>query len=332
MQIRGLHKSIYIAADHAWRQENEEKRRSHPYYPIVERWEKLSQSGVNISLIQEITGISRSTYYRYKQKVLRLSPLETRRPKRFRKSRVLPEVIQLIRRLRQEDPTYGKQKIHTILKRDHGVCLSESTVGRVLSMLKQAGKIPLNPGVKKVRRRRVFNGHAKAWRYGDKARTPGALVQFDHMSVSKHNCHFKHFQAYDPVTKRVFAELHSNATSRSAKAFLLNVIRDFPFKVMSIQVDGGSEFMSDFELACQELEIELFVLPPRRPQWNGGVERANRTFREDFYARTDLLSEGIEEFREALKKALFKYNDYRPHQALKGMTPNEYTQTLLQVA
>jgi putative transposase len=332
MQIRGLHKSIYIAADRAWRQENEEKRRAHPYYPIVERWEKLRESGVKVNLIQEILGISRSTYYRYKKKVLRLSPIQNRRPKRLRQSRISPAVIERIRDLRREDPTYGKQKIHLILKRDHGILLSESSVGRVLSKLKQAGKIPINPSVKRTRRHRVFKGHAKAWKYGQKAEKFGTLVQLDHMSVSKHNYQFKHFQAYDPVTKRVFAELYSNATSRSAKTFLLNLIQDFPFKIDSIQVDGGSEFMADFEAACQELGIELFVLPPRRPQWNGGVERANRTFREDFYARTDLMAEGIGEFREALKKALSKYNGYRPHQALKGMTPNEYTQSLLQAA
>jgi hypothetical protein len=41
---------------------------------------------------------------------------------------------------------------------------------------------------------------------------------------------------------------------------------------------GGSEFMKHFENECQKLGIELYVLPPKRPQYNGGVERANRTF------------------------------------------------------
>ena len=40
--------------------------------------------------------------------------------------------------------------------------------------------------------------------------------------------------------------------------------------------------MAEFENECEKLGIELLVLPPRKPKLNGGVERSNRTFREDF--------------------------------------------------
>ncbi len=56
-----------------------------------------------------------------------------------------------------------------------------------------------------------------------------------------------------------------------------------PFPVNAIQIDGGSEFMAKFEWACRDLGIRLFVLPPRSPKLNGGVERANRTHTEEFY-------------------------------------------------
>ncbi len=49
------------------------------------------------------------------------------------------------------------------------------------------------------------------------------------------------------------------------------------------QVDGGSEFMADFEQACAERGIQLCVLPPRSPQLNGRVERLQATFRHEFY-------------------------------------------------
>jgi transposase InsO family protein len=42
--------------------------------------------------------------------------------------------------------------------------------------------------------------------------------------------------------------------------------------------------MKDFEDACEAKNIPLYVLPPKRPQYNGGVERMNRTMREDLYA------------------------------------------------
>ena len=100
------------------------------------------------------------------------------------------------------------------------------------------------------------------------------------MTVNQNNVHMKHFHAWDPVTKTIVAEVYSNAKSATARQFLHKLIRELPFPIQSIQVDGGSEFMKDFEEACGELGIPLFVLPPRRPQWNGGVERGNRIFRE----------------------------------------------------
>jgi IS30 family transposase len=75
----------------------------------------------------------------------------------------------------------------------------------------------------------------------------------------------------------------SRASSACAAKFLDKIISTFPFPVVSIQVDGGSEFMKDFETACQEKNIPLFVLPPRSPKLNGGVEHCNKTSRHEFY-------------------------------------------------
>jgi hypothetical protein len=47
--------------------------------------------------------------------------------------------------------------------------------------------------------------------------------------------------------------------------------------------------MKEFENTCQELGLPLYVLPPKRPDYNGGIERGNGVFRTEFYARQDLL-------------------------------------------
>jgi transposase InsO family protein len=70
--------------------------------------------------------------------------------------------------------------------------------------------------------------------------------------------------------------------------------------------------------------LPMIVLPPRRPDYNGGVERGNRTFREEFYSRSDVLANSIKELTPELEKALWKYNNYRPHAHLNGATPMEY--------
>ena len=130
-----------------------------------------------------------------------------------------------------------------------------------------------------------------------KSKELGELIQIDYMSVSKDGMNVKHFQAWAPISKVIVADMYSSANSSSASKFLDKMMKEMPFMVKSIQVDGGSEFIKMFEKKCQGYEILLDVLPPKRPQWNGGVERGNRTFREDFYASDKFIPGSISEVR-----------------------------------
>ncbi|MGE5443792.1 MAG: hypothetical protein ACM3SR_04225, partial [Ignavibacteriales bacterium] len=87
----------------------------------------------------------------------------------------------------------------------------------------------------------------------------------------------KQFTARDVISKWDVMEARGRATSRTATEFLDTVQRNMPFNIRAIQVDGGSEFYSEFEEECQRTGIKLFVLPPKSPKLNGCVERAQRT-------------------------------------------------------
>jgi len=69
------------------------------------------------------------------------------------------------------------------------------------------------------------------------------------------------------------------------------------------------------------------VLPPRSPKLNGGVERANGTWRREFRECEGLpddlpgINAGIDGFAELC-------NHRRPHGALQGRTPAEYPETI----
>ena len=69
--------------------------------------------------------------------------------------------------------------------------------------------------------------------------------------------------------------------------------------------------MAEFEAECERLKLKLEVLPPSKPTYNGGVERANRTFREDFYDEPEIIADSIGALRFDLKNAVAKYNTYR---------------------
>ena len=111
MQIFGLHKNIYKLANYARRQEslssNAEKCKK-----WLGSWEKLKIKKVPDKTIAEVTGISRSTYYRRKKaiKMYGIIGFEKRstRPKSIRISKIPDRIKQLILLVRKDNPTYGK--------------------------------------------------------------------------------------------------------------------------------------------------------------------------------------------------------------------------------
>lgn len=332
MQIRGLHKNLYRLYAYARTQECLDRYRQ-LFEAKVRHWQALKAEGLGDKKCQAFVGISRATYYRY-SRILRdlergiLPP--SKRPKRVNKPRWGEAEMQLTLSIRRANPTYGKEKIAIILNRDHGQRLSCSTVGRILKHLFAKGLIQRSLSAPRSRRKRTFKkSHARPWTYKDYTKIKlGERVQIDHMTVTKNGLTCKHFQAWERCSKYIETQVYSNAKASSAKRFLLEFIDKAPFTVKSIQVDGGSEFMAEFEIACQNLNLPLIVLPPSQPKYNGGVERGNRTFKEEFYYRHDLLADSIGAMRFELKKAQEKYNTYRPHKNLGGLTPMAYIQSI----
>jgi putative transposase len=119
----------------------------------------------------------------------------------------------------------------------------------------------------------------------------------------------------------------TTASATAAKALLDKLCAEAPFPVQGIQVDGGSEFMAEFEAACAEKGLTLFVLPPKRPQLNGAVERAQGSWRYEFYGCFD-LPHRIDKLQQHVDAFAHRYNHHRPHQALGDQTPAEYLKAI----
>lgn len=302
----------------------------------LDRYFVLREQGVDEGVALDIIDWSRATFYRWRKRfeIHGLKGLinKSKRPHRARRSEWSKQQEQQVLHLRRRFPAWGKLTIWRILTRDSHFNLSLSTVGRILSKAIKLGRVEpcaFYYGRTKVKRHRSFkNSHAKRWQYKMRAQKPGELIQIDHMSVYMAPGRLiKEFKAVCPVTKQLVTRAYLNATAHSGRDFLRTLIKDLPFKVISIQVDGGSEFMAEFETECQKLNIPLYVLPPKRPQYNGCVERANGTSRGEFYPFYDGPI-NIGAINQALIKYQHLYNDYRPHQSLDLMTPNEYLQYL----
>jgi putative transposase len=101
------------------------------------------------------------------------------------------------------------------------------------------------------------------------------------------------------------------------------LLERFPFPVKALQVDGGSEFAAEFELACQQKQLPLFVLPPKSPKLNAHVERSHRTHHEEFY-QVHADSDHPPRLNHQLRHWEHTYNCVRPHQSLAYLTPLEF--------
>lgn len=313
------------------------------YSKIVwERKEKLDKiallmsEGCAESIALEALNIKRSSYYRWKKNYTDFGLLglenTSKRPNKLRKESWTPDVEMKVYHLRKKYPLWGKQKITVMYKREYGGSISESTIGRIIAKLVKQNKImPVRFFLfgKKDLKKRPFNGHAQRWKYGMKAEQPGELIQVDHMSTTVQGVGpVKHFNAVCPFTKYIVHQVYKEATSRNAADFLKLMRQNYPFPIVSIQVDGGSEFMADFEKACYEAKIPLFVLPPRRPKFNGNVERGNSTAKYEFYAQYNAQS-NLHILRKNLQKFAYFYNFVRPHQGLGLLTPGQFCEVMV---
>lgn len=326
MQIKALHKNVYRLYAWARTQETLAAHRAR-YQQRVMLWPRCKAKGLSDADCADLCGFSRASYFRAKA-MLALLAKGKAPPSKARKRQNRPKwgeaERQLVLSLRRQNPTYGKDKLAVIVKRDHGLTISTSTVGRILGDLKGRGLITRSASCPRSKRRRSYQTHAKPWEYKDyQDMVLGERVQIDHMTATKNGVVMKHFQAWERKSKHLHAQLYGHAKATSAKRFLEDLIAKAPYEISSIQVDGGSEFMAEFEQACASYDIPLIVLPPAKPKYNGGIERSNRTLREEFYAQPS-SADSIGAFRYELTNALHKYNSFRPHMALKGLTPLQF--------
>jgi putative transposase len=320
MQVFSIAKGFHYLSKRDWSELTEKERNKL-------RAVLLLQQTRQPLMVCNLFGISKATLYRWQGSVDLKDPAtlkeKSRRPKRLRKPLWEHEQILAVRDLRNQYPRWGKDKL-TPLLRQQGIMLSASTVGRILSYLKGRGELRESPRRTLSVKRKSLRPYAVRKPRDYKAHDPGDLVQLDTLDVRPvAGVVLKQFTARDVVSKWDVIEVHHRATALTAKVFIETLRLRMPFPIRAIQVDGGSEFYSEFELACRDLGIKLYVLPPKSPKLNGSVERANRTHTEEFYEVVD-CAWTVSELNPQLIKWEYTYNCIRPHAALNLKSPLQF--------
>lgn len=288
----------------------------------VARWRRAVADGLTTEQAARAIGVPRATLYRWQERPTRRSS----RPHRLRARSWPPALVRALERLRADCPMWGRAKLGPLL-RGQGFKVSDSTVGRIIASLVERGVVVPVPTLRRrhsQHRRRSRRPFAVRLPRGVVADRPGSLVQLDTVFVNvAPEKAIKHFTAYDPVAKWTVGKAFNRATAASAAIFLDKLTAEMPFPVTAIQVDGGSEFMAEFEQACANKNIRLYVLPPRSPKMNGAVERCNGAWRYEFYSVYD-LPPNVEAINPILDAFQHLYNHHRPHGALGGLSPAQY--------
>lgn len=134
---------------------------------------------------------------------------------------------------------------------------------------------------------------------------------------------FRTFNVVDDYNREVLAiEIDLSLPALRVTRVLESIIRQRG-KPQRIRLDNGPEFISHL-LAdwAKQQGIHLEFIQPGKPTQNSFIERFNRTYRNEilnFY-----LFKSLGEVRKITADWIQQYNEERPHEALKNMSPIDY--------
>jgi len=210
---------------------------------------------------------------------------KSKKPKNYRQSETNPKIIEYIQTIRLQYPNLGKDKLKVILdkyieeynkegcnklKHNKNVIksklikpISTSSIGRVISKLKEQKAIPIYKYSKQVYldgrtgtiKQRVIKPsknnkkNNKTRRKGYKPERPGDLIQLD--AVTFYIGGRKRYMvcAVDIVSRYAFVHSYKTLSSNSTTDFFKRMEEVFPYQIKRVQTDNRVSLKSiDFRL------------------------------------------------------------------------------------
>ena len=217
------------------------------------------------------------------------------------------EELKLIKNMLRRNGRYGLAEVYVR-------CQSRGYSRSFESMCRQIR----NKGYRKVERKK------KSYtRYENLQGTyPGEKVQVDIKYVPQECIRFpcygdKYYQitAIDEYSRKRVLKIVKEKSTYETKEFIKSLRKRMGFRIETIQVDNGPEFVNDddktekesaFEKAVKKLNMELKRTRPYSPWQNGKVERSHREDGKILYGREVFTSE--KELKKKVARHEKKYN------------------------
>ncbi|MGF0096190.1 DDE-type integrase/transposase/recombinase [Peptoniphilus sp. SGI.035] len=246
--------------------------------------------------------------------------LRSRRPKTSPKAHKKEE-LELIERMYKEIGVYGLAEVYVR-------CKSKGYERSFGNMCRQIRKY----GFKKPKiKRQSYTRYI-----GLDGKYPGEKVQIDIKYVPESCIRFptygnKYYQitAIDEYSRKRILKIVKEKSTYETSKFLKTLETEMGFKIKTIQVDNGYEFVNDidktnkiskFQKVAEKLGIDIKRTRPYSPWQNGKVERSHREDEKIIYARAVFTSE--KQLKRAIKKHETQYNSTAKY-VLKFKSPNE---------
>ena len=277
----------------------------------------------NAALTCRHFGIARSCFYKWLKRFNTngLAGLETRsnRPVHTRKPLVPTNVTDIIRALRKANPEFSKYKLEVILKRDYGYSVSASTIGRIISRYNLFYTSPIKPKSHPQRRKQIAKLRKPR---GLKIAKPGDLIEVDVKHLPFLDGKKYGFVAIDVVTKQASVYVSTSISSGQGVVAWKRAVHELGLP-KAVLTDNGSENHGAFAELLASQPLEHYWARPHTPKDKPHVERFIGTLEKECF-RWGALASGKQEQQILINEWLVKYHNYRPHQSLNYLTPNEY--------
>ena len=226
-----------------------------------------------------------------------------------------------IRRIHKEEPACGVRGTWSRLRHEQGIPVNIKKVHRIMKL-----KGWTLPKRRAGNRPRVRITSSIAGKPDQRWATDLALI----------HCGRDGWCVFVPVIDCCTREVLGHALERTGKAKTaeraleeallarFGTLRSAP-PGMLLRHDNGLVFGSrQYRAVVRDYGLTQEYITPYTPQQNGLCERFIKTFKEEFCWCNRF--ESIEHARLKLRAWIHRYNNHRPHQSLKYLSPNQYHQ------
>jgi len=269
----------------------------------------LLRSDQKMTWVLSHLGLAENTYYRWRR-MEASGNLEDAYCKVPNLDATLNWEIEATVKYALENPKEGYRRLSYMMIDDDVVCLTPSTVYRILSerdLLHRYKRSEKSPG-----------------RYDFKPEKPHQQWHIDIMYLWVSHRWYFFVGVLDAYSRYIVHwDLLETASSADIRAVIESALRIYPGVRPRIVTDNGPQFKSkDFRVLLKEFSLLDIKCRIRHPESNGKIERFHRSLREE--GLSDKQLESKYKALDIIENWVRYYNNKRLHASLRYLRPMDY--------